>query len=198
MHVNLLLHRGETKFIGGSMDVSAANASVANHGGEPVVVVVASVLLPALAPPVGSSTVGVRPNSPLQITRVSEACPGPEIGDQGRQWRDHTGANRRWFTSMSSWLSQGCPAPCQTWINRTALQQATRDEELPGLDAIAVALADGFRLALDVKASAASPSACGGQLKALDSRLDLAVRPRGPPDAAFETLQQIQPLALLR
>ena len=69
--VDLLLDRLEAEFVGGAVDVAAAHAAAGQPHREAVVIVVAAVDLAGVAPGVGSSTVGVRPNSPPQMTSVS-------------------------------------------------------------------------------------------------------------------------------
>ena len=70
--VDVVLDGLEAELVGGAVDVPPLTPPPASHIGEAVVVVVAADCdLPS--PP--SSTVGVRPNSPPQITSVSSSMP---------------------------------------------------------------------------------------------------------------------------
>ena len=82
--------------------------------------------LPALA--LRQLTVGVRPNSPPQMTSVlvEQAALLQVLSSAGDGLIASSRQCVRWFASMSSWLSHGCPSPCQTCTNRTPRSTSRR------------------------------------------------------------------------
>ena len=83
--VDVVLDGREAELVGGAVDVAALHAAAGQPHREAVVIVVAAVDLAGIRPGCGSSTVGVRPNSPPQITSVSSSMPALlEIGRAAR------------------------------------------------------------------------------------------------------------------
>ena len=77
---------------------------------------------------------------------------------------------------MSSWLSHGWPAPCQTWTKRTPRSSSRRAiRHLPGLRAGAVHVADVLRLAADVERVGRVHLHAVGQLEGLDAGFELRI-----------------------
>ena len=91
--VDLVLDGLEAELVGRAVDVPPFTPPPASHIGEAVVVVVAAVDLAGVAAGVGSSTVGVRPNSPPQMTSVSSNR--PRCFRSVSRARDRPGRTRR-------------------------------------------------------------------------------------------------------
>jgi hypothetical protein len=142
--MDLVFHGREAGLVGRAMNVAAADAAAGQPHAEAVMVVVAAAergelgdgsaaelridpTVMVVTQSAGSSATGVRPNSPPHITKVVSNSPRCF-----RSWRNaaiarsHSPASLRCCASSPSWLSQGCPAPLQTWTNRTPRSSSRR------------------------------------------------------------------------
>ena len=119
--MNFVLDRLKPKFIRRAVNVAALHAAACQPHGEAIVIMVAPIdlcrhLSRAWAVPRSACDQIRRPKSPAcPPTCPAASNPSARRRSPGRiPW-----PACRWFTSMSSWLSQGWPAPCQTCTKRT-------------------------------------------------------------------------------
>ena len=148
----------------------------------------------------GSSTVGVRPNSPPQMTSVSSSRP--------RCLRSTSSAPIAWSHSLGQVavvdlevvvaVPRLAGAVPDLHEPHAALDQPAGDENLPGLHAGAVHVADVLRLAADVERLGRLGLHAEAELERLDAGLERGVVLPRLQVAGIEPLQQVELLALLR
>ena len=124
--------------------------------------------------PLTISTAGVRPNSPPQRTSVSSNSPRclRSVRRAAIAW-SQSWASLRWFSGDVVVAVPGLDvAVVELDEPHAPLDQAAGDQELPGLHARAVGVADVLRLLLDVEGVGGGHLHAVGQLEAGDPRLE--------------------------